>query len=133
MHIDGHVDQFTETEVGEFHQRPERMLELNPLSHGRSDEPIKCRLGATQKEIGLIGAVNHHSCNCLRLTQDGQGLHSHLSKDEAIYSKIPLWTGCDGAARSKLIQKAIGALTDSRVPIWLFERRVECGKSRIGG
>jgi molybdenum cofactor biosynthesis enzyme MoaA len=130
-YIDRHVDQLTG--VGKCHQRPERALDLDSLSRGRLDEPVKRWLDATQKEIGLIAAVNQHSCNRLRLIQVGLCLHSHLPEDEAIYFKIPLRTGCDRAARSKLIQKAIGAQPVSCAPQWLFEQRVQCGKSRIGG
>jgi hypothetical protein len=90
--------------------------------------------GGTQKEIGLIGAVNYFFCNHPRLTPGHRWLRSHLSKDEAIEFKIPFYTGCKQAAHSKftLIQNAIGAQTDCRAPEWLFERRVLCGKSRIG-
>jgi hypothetical protein len=38
-HIDGHVDQLID--VGEFQQRPQWLLDLNPLSNGRFGEPGK--------------------------------------------------------------------------------------------
>jgi hypothetical protein len=131
MHIDGHVDQLDS--VGEFQQRPERVLDLNPLSRGRMEESVKCWLGATPKEIGLIDAACHYSCNRSQMMQASQRLYPHRLSDEACHSEIPLCTGCGKAARSKSIQNAIGARTANRAPQWLFERRVKCGKSRIGG
>jgi hypothetical protein len=125
MLIDGHADQLNS--VGEFQQRPERVLDSNSLSRGRLDKSVLCWLEATQKEIGLIDAASHYSCIRSQLTPAGQCLHPHLVSDEACHFKIPLHTGCGNAARSKSIQNAIGARTESRAPQWLFERCVQCG------
>jgi hypothetical protein len=121
--------------VGEPHQRPERMLDLRPLSRGRFDELDECcRLGTNQKEIGLIGPVSHHpSCNCPRPSSEARWLPPHQLIDGERDSEIPLRTGCDTAALNMSMQMAAGAWMDSCVPDSLFEQRAKCGKSRIGG
>ena len=92
---------------GEPHQRPEPDLDLRPLSRRTFDElDMCCRLGTSQKEIGLIDAVSHHPCNHPKLASEVRWLPAHLLKDGARDSEIPLRTGCDAAALSKFTQMA---------------------------
>lgn len=132
MLIKWHADQLHAE--GELHQRSERVLDLRPLSRGRFDElDESCRLGANQKEIGLIGATSHYSCNHTRFDSETRWLLPHLLGDESKDPEIPLRTGCDAAALNILNQMAAGARMDRCAPDLLFEQRAKCGKSRIGG
>jgi hypothetical protein len=132
MHIRWHADRFIA--AGEYHQRPERVLNLIPLGCCRNDDlNMHCRLAPNQKEIGLIGAVSHHPCNRPIFRSKARRLPLHWPRDGAGHSEIPLRTGCDAAALSTFTQMAAGARMDRCAPDLLFEQRAKCGKSRIGG
>jgi cyclic pyranopterin phosphate synthase len=122
--------------IDEMRLRLERVMDLHPLSRGASDGPAKrYRLGTTQGEIGLIGAVSHHfchSCNRLRLTPEGK-LRACLLRDEEIDIRNPLRAGCDEAKLIGLIQTAVGAKINRYAPDLLFKQCAQRGMSRIGG
>lgn len=122
--------------IDEMRLRLERLTALQPISRCASDGPAKrYRLGTSQAEIGLIGAVSHHfchSCNRLRLTPEGK-LRPCLLRDEEIDIKIPLRNGCSEATLMALIQKAVGAKIDHRAPVRLFKQPAQRIMSRIGG
>lgn len=122
--------------IDEIRLRLEQVMDLHPLNRGASDGPAsRYRLGATQGEIGLIGAVSHHfchSCNRLRLTPEGK-LRPCLLRDEEIDIRNPLRAGCDEARLIDLIHAAVGAKINRYAPDLLFKQRAQRGMSRIGG
>jgi GTP 3',8-cyclase len=122
--------------IDEMRLRLERVMDLHPLSHRASDGPARrYRLGTTQGEIGLIGAVSHHfchSCNRLRLTPEGK-LRPCLLRDEEIDIKRLLRSGCDEATLIDRIQLAVRAKINHHAPDRIFEQGAKRGMSRIGG
>jgi len=122
--------------IDEMRLRLERVMDLHPLNRHASDGPARrYRLGTTQGEIGLIGAVSHHfchSCNRLRLTPEGK-LRPCLLRDEEIDIRNPLRAGCDEAKLIDLIQTAVGAKINRHAPDLFFKQRAQRGMSRIGG
>jgi len=122
--------------VDAIRRRLERVATLQPLERRASDGPARrYRLGATEGEVGLIGAVSEHFCrfcNRLRLTPEGK-LRPCLLSDEEIDVKIPLRAGCDERTLIDLIQTAVGAKAGHRAPDLRGEQRVRRSMSRIGG
>ena len=122
--------------IDEIRRRLEQLMDLYPLSHRASDGPAeRYRLGASQGEIGLIGAVSHHfcrSCNRLRLTPEGK-LRPCLLRDEEIDITNPLRSGCNQDVLIDLIQQAVGAKINRCAPIQQCNQRAQRGMSRIGG
>jgi hypothetical protein len=132
MHLRWHADQLIA--VGAFHQLPERVLDLRPLSCCRYNELNKrSRLETNPAEIGLIGADIHYPCNHPSFPAEYRCPPPRRLKDEGGDSTIPLRTGCDAAALSIVNQMAAGDRMDRCAPDSLFEQRAKCGKSRIGG
>ena len=128
------VDKFVS--VDEIRLRLERVMDLRPLSRGVFDGPAeRYRLGMTQGEIGLIGAVSHHfcqTCNPLRLTPEGK-LRPCLLRDEELDIKRLLRAGCNESTLIDLIRKAVGAKINHHASDLLFEQGARRGMSRIGG
>jgi len=122
--------------IDEIRRRLEQVMDLHPLKRRESDGPARrYRLGTTQGEVGLIGAVSRHfchTCNRLRLTPEGK-LRPCLLRDEEIDIKSLLRAGCDQAALIDLIQTAVGAKINHHAPDLHFEQRAQRGMSRIGG
>lgn len=122
--------------IDEIRSRLEKELELHPLSRCAFDGPAKrYRLGTSQGEIGLIGAVSHHfchTCNRLRLTPEGK-LRPCLLRDEEIDIRKPLRSGCNQTELIDLIQTAVGAKINRRAVDLYSNRRARRGMSRIGG
>jgi cyclic pyranopterin phosphate synthase len=122
--------------VDEIRLRLERVTALRPLSRGRFDGPAeRYRLGTTQGEIGLIGAVSHHfchACNRLRLTPEGK-LRPCLLRDEEMDIKRPLRSGCMESTLIDLIRKAVGAKINHHASDQPFAQGAQRGMSRIGG
>ncbi|MFZ1986694.1 MAG: GTP 3',8-cyclase MoaA [Desulfatitalea sp.] len=122
--------------IDEIRLRLERVMDLYPLNRRAYDGPAKrYRLGTTQGEIGLIGAVSHHfcrSCNRLRLTAEGK-LRPCLLRDEEIDIKVPLRSGCDEAALMDRIQMAVRTKVNHHPTDRIFEQGAQRGMSRIGG
>jgi cyclic pyranopterin phosphate synthase len=122
--------------IEDIHRRMGQVMNLQPLKRRPSDGPARrYRLGTTQGEIGLIGAVSRHfcdSCNRLRLTPEGK-LRPCLLNDEEIDIRTPLRAGCSQAALMDLIQKAVRAKIHHHAPDLFFEPRAQRSMSRIGG
>lgn len=122
--------------IEEMRQHLEKTMPLYPLQHRACDGPAsRYRLGTTQGEIGLIGAVSHHfchSCNRLRLTPEGK-LRPCLLRDEEIDIREALRADCGQAALIDLIQTAVGNKINHRASDLHLNQRVQRGMSRIGG
>jgi cyclic pyranopterin phosphate synthase len=129
-----HEDKFYS--IDDICRRLEQKMDLLPLDRGPSDGPARrYRLGATQGEIGLIGAVSHHfchSCNRLRLTAEGK-LRPCLLRDVEIDIRNPLRACCDQSELIDLIQTAVGAKIYRQTADLHCERHAQRGMSRIGG
>jgi cyclic pyranopterin phosphate synthase len=122
--------------IDDIRRRLEEVMDLHPMNSRASDGPARrYRLGATQGEIGLIGAVSHHfcdTCNRLRLTPEGK-LRPCLIRDEEIDIRNPLRAGCEEAKLIGLIQTAVEAKINGHTPGLLSDPRVERCMSSIGG
>lgn len=122
--------------IDDMRARMEQLATLFPLGTTDCDGPAKrYQLGATQGEIGFIGAVSQHfcqSCNRLRLTSEGK-LRPCLFKDEEIDIRAPLRAGCDASILVSLIQRAISAKFHKPTAHRSLNRCAQRSMSRIGG
>ena len=122
--------------IDDIRRRLEQEMDLHPLEQRGGDGPARrYRLGTTEGEIGLIGAVSHHfchSCNRLRLTAEGK-LRPCLFRDEEMDIREQLRAGSDQATLIDLIQTAVGAKINHRAAGLHVNQRVQRGMSRIGG
>lgn len=133
-HTDWHSDKFID--VDDMRARLQRLAPLRALDAAVCDGPAqRYRLGASQGEIGLIGAVSQHfckSCNRLRLTSEGR-LRPCLLRDEEIDLRTPLRNGCDTATLVALIRKAIKVKLNRLTTHRSLTRCTQRSMSRIGG
>ena len=133
-HTDWNTSKFLA--IDDMRMRLEQLTTLFPIDALNCDGPAKrYQLGATQGEVGFIGAVSQHfckSCNRLRLTSEGK-LRPCLFKDEEIDIRIPLRTGCDSSTLIALIQKAVKAKFEKPTEPCSSIRCAQRSMSRIGG